>query len=251
MQKTVFISGATAGIGRACAEIFAQNQWNLILTGRRSARLIEIEKEFEQHHVQILSQALDHRNKEEVYHFIENLPQDFKNIDVLINNAGLARGMDEFHQADTQDWEEMIDTNIKGLLYTAQAISRLMIEKGGGHIINVASLAGKETYPKGHVYCGTKHAVEAITKGMRQDLLPYGIKVSQIAPGLVQTEFSGVRFHGDAERAASVYKGFDTLVAQDIAELVYFMATRPKHVNIQDLLVTPAAQATSTQVLRK
>ncbi len=250
MKKTVFISGATSGIGEACAYLFAENQWNLIVTGRRSDRLDALKEALTQLGAQVLTQTLDHRNKQEVFSFIENLPTEFQTVDLLINNAGLARGFDEFHQAQTNDWDEMIDTNIKGLLYTAQAISKLMVASGAGHIINVASLAGKEVYPKGHVYCATKHAVEAITKGMRQDLLPYGIKVSQISPGLVQTEFSQVRFYGDQQRADKVYEGFETLVAQDIAELIYFMASRAKHLNIQDLLITPSAQATSTQVLR-
>jgi len=195
--------------------------------------------------------VFDIRNKQEVDHFINNLPGAWKKIQILINNAGLAAGLDPIQNGNIDDWEQMIDTNIKGLLYISKAVSRIMIENSGGHIINIGSIAGREVYANGNVYCATKHAVDALSKGMRIDLLPYGIKVTQIAPGLVETEFSKVRFKGDNDRADSVYKGYEPLKGEDIAGVAYYVTTLPPHVNINDLLIMPTAQANATTLYKK
>lgn len=246
-SKTVFITGATSGIGYACAEKFAQAGHQLILSGRRENRLLELREKLEKEHkIATLVLKLDVTKKDDVYLAIRKMPYHWKGIDILINNAGLALGFSGIDEGSDDDWEQMIDTNMKGLLYLSKAVIPIMKERGSGHIINVGSIAGVETYPKGNVYCATKHAVSALTKGMRMDLLPYGIKVSQVSPGATETEFSVVRFHGDAEKAQNVYKGYKPLTGSDVAEVIFFVATLPKHVNVNDLLVMPTAQASAT-----
>lgn len=246
MQKIVLITGATSGIGEACAIKFAQNGFDIIITGRRAERLGELEKRLSNYPVRVLSLCFDVANENEVKEKIDNLPTDWKNIDILINNAGLAAGMDPIYKGDSSDWNRMIDTNIKGLLYVTHSVSPGMVKRGKGQIINIGSIAGKEVYPNGNVYCATKHAVDALTKAMRIDLLPYGIKVTQICPGAVETEFSIVRFHGDTERAKKVYDGFQSLMAEDIAGCIFFCASQLPHVTINDMVVMPTAQATAT-----
>ena len=246
MRKTALITGATSGIGRATAYEFAKQGIHLILCGRRQERLDTIQKALEKTtDVHILN--FDVRDKDATFEAIASLPQHFKTIDILINNAGNAHGLDPIQTGDTDDWDAMLDINVKGLLYVSKAIIPQMTERQSGHIINIGSSAGKEVYAKGNVYCASKHAVLAITEGMRIDLNPFGIKVSAVNPGLVETEFSEVRFKGDAV-ADEVYKGFKALQAEDIAEIIYFVVSRPEHVNIADLLVFPTAQANSTTV---
>jgi len=252
MRKTALITGATSGIGNASARILALNSFNVILTGRRKGRLDElagwIKKETDS---EVFSLNFDIRNKEEVDNAIDSLPSAWKNIDVLINNAGLAVGFNPVHEGNVDDWERMIDTNIRGLLYITRKISPGMVERKSGHIINISSIAGKETYLSANVYCGTKHAVESLTQGMRMDFLKHGIKVSSIAPGAVKTEFSEVRFKGDKNKAEDVYKGFTPLSAEDVADAVLYVATRPAHVNIDDMLIMPTAQALSRDIHRE
>lgn len=245
-QKIALITGATAGIGHETAFMLAQNNYNLILTGRRKERLESIKKQLESNFpVKVYLLHFDIRKRSEVEKALYSLPEQWRGIDVLINNAGLAAGLAPINTADVDDWETMIDTNVKGLLYTTRIVSPWMVERKRGHIINISSIAGKEAYPNGSVYCGTKHAVGAITKAMRIELMPAGIKVTSIAPGAVETEFSLVRFRGDEEKAASVYKGFTPLYAKDIAETILFVITRPPHVNIDDLLIMPTNQASA------
>lgn len=251
MKKTALISGATSGIGKATAILLSKNGYNLILTGRRKQRLDDLKSEIEaSSNAKVFCLNFDIRSNDEVCKAIDSLPKDFKKIDLLINNAGLAMGLSTIQTGDLQDWETMIDTNIKGLLYLTLKVAPLMIDQKSGHIINIGSIAGKEVYPNGNVYCATKHAVDALSKAMRIDMLPYKIKVTQIAPGMVDTEFSTVRFHGDKERADKVYDGLTPLYAEDIADIILFVANRPKHVNINDILVTPLAQASSANVVR-
>ncbi|MFA8449690.1 MAG: SDR family oxidoreductase [Bacteroidales bacterium] len=245
MGKTILITGATSGIGTACTEIFANSKNRLILTGRRKDRLEKIKKDLEAKDIPCKTLCFDIQNKEEVFSAIDQLPDNWKEIDILVNNAGLSLGLDPIQNGDISDWETMIDTNVKGLLYISRKISPLMIERKQGHIINIGSIAGKEVYPNGNVYCATKHAVDAITKALRADLLPYGIRVTQIAPGAVETEFSIVRFHGDKNRADQVYNGFTPLTGKDIATTVKFVADLPNHVNVNDMVVMPVAQASS------
>lgn len=246
------VTGATSGIGKSSAKIFAKNNYNLIITGRRQERLDELKKELESNHnIKVLTLCFDIRKQNEVEKAITSLPEEYKAIDVLVNNAGLAAGLAPIQDGNIDHWERMIDTNIKGLLYMTKAVSKLMIARNKGHIINVGSIAGKEAYANGNVYCGTKHAVDALNKGMRIDLLPYNIKVSAINPGMVETEFSIVRFDGDTERAKKVYEGLQPLMPDDIAETIYWMASRPAHVNINDVIIMPTAQANSTTVNRK
>ena len=245
-QKTALITGASSGIGKATAIEFAKHGINLILCGRRQDRLDKLKKELETD-VQVYTLVFDVRNKDDVFEAINSLPDNFKQIDILINNAGNAHGLDPIQEGSLDDWDAMMDGNVKGLLYVSKAIMPQMIARKSGHIINIGSSAGKEVYPKGNVYCASKHAVLAITDGMRIDLNPYGIKVGAINPGLVETEFSKVRFKGDSV-ADTVYKGYKALQAEDIAEIIYFTISRPAHVNIADLLVFPTAQANSVTV---
>ncbi|MGB5274737.1 MAG: SDR family NAD(P)-dependent oxidoreductase [Flavobacteriaceae bacterium] len=250
MTKTALITGATSGIGRATATLFAANGIKLILCGRRQDRLEALRSDLgKQTEVHTLN--FDVRDREAVFSAIESLPKPFSSIDVLINNAGNAHGLDPIEQGSLDDWDAMLDINVKGLLYVSKAIMPQMVERGSGHIINIGSTAGKEVYPKGNVYCASKHAVDAINQGMRIDLNPYGIRVGAVNPGLVETEFSNVRFKGDETRAHGVYQGFEPLRPEDIADIVYFVVTRPYHVNIADLIVMPTAQASSTIVNRK
>jgi 3-hydroxy acid dehydrogenase/malonic semialdehyde reductase len=248
MKKTALITGATSGIGHATAIEFAKHGINLILCGRRLDRLHTIQKSLENlTDVHVLN--FDVRDKTETFKAIESLPDHFKNIDILINNAGNAHGLDSINEGSIDDWDAMMDINVKGLLYVSKAVIPQMTERKAGHIINIGSSAGKEVYAKGNVYCASKHAVLALTEGMRIDLNPYGIKVGAVSPGLVETEFSQVRFKGD-KVADSVYKGFKALQAEDIADIIYFAISRPAHVNIADMLVFCTAQASST-ILKK
>lgn len=247
MKKIALITGATSGIGKSIASKLAKEGHDIIITGRRIDRLEEIEKELEtKYQTRVLSLNFDIRIYDEVEKAIRSLPSDWKNIDILINNAGLAVGLNSIHQGVVDDWERMIDTNVKGLLYMTRVVSPGMAERKSGHIINLCSIAGKDVYANGNVYCATKHAVDALSKGIRIDLLPYGIKVTQVCPGAVETEFSLVRFKGDQSRADQVYKGFTPLYAEDIANAVYYAVSQPPHVDIQDVLVMPTAQATGT-----
>lgn len=250
MSQTAFITGATSGIGKATAELLAKNNFNLVLCGRRAERLKEVENELGKI-TKVYTLQFDVRNKEEVYEQISKLPEAFKNIDVLINNAGNAHGLDPIQDGSEDDWDAMLDINVKGLLYVSKSIMPIMIERNKGFIINIGSTAGKEVYPNGNVYCASKHAVNALNKGMRIDLNQYNIRVGAIHPGLVETEFSDVRFKGDSERAKKVYQGYQPLKPEDIAEIIHFVITRPYHVNIEDLVVYPTAQASSTIINKK
>lgn len=251
MSKIVFISGATSGIGEALARKFAENNFKLILSGRRKDRLDKLQSELiERFKTDILTLNFDIRILEEVESAVYKLPEQWQNIDILINNAGLAVGITPIHEGVYDDWERMIDTNIKGLLYLSRTIIPFMKMRNKGHIINIGSIAGRQVYPKGNVYCATKAAVHSITESMRIDLVEYGIKITQIAPGAVETEFSLVRFKGDADSAKNVYKGYKPLTATDIADITYYSATLPEHVCINDILVTPLAQA-NTYVYNK
>lgn len=249
MNKTAFITGATSGIGKATALLFANNGINLVLCGRRQERLDALKKELGMK-VGVHTLNFDIRNKQMVQEAIASLPKEFSQIDILINNAGNAHGLDTIQDGSIADWDAMLDINVKGLLYVSKALMPQMIERKSGHIINIGSTAGKEVYPKGNVYCASKHAVDAINQGMRIDLNPYGIRVGAVNPGLVETEFSKVRFKGDEDRADNVYKGFQPLQPEDIADIIHFVVTRPYHVNIADLIVMPTAQASST-IVRK
>jgi 3-hydroxy acid dehydrogenase/malonic semialdehyde reductase len=247
MNKIVLITGATSGIGKACAIKFAQNGFDLIITGRRNDRLSSLKKELESNHpVSVLSLCFDIRSREDVLNNIEKLDEKWRRINILINNAGLALNLKPIHEGETDDWDTMIDTNLKGLLYISRVVSKMMIENGAGHIINIGSIAGKEAYPGGNVYCATKSAVDGLTKSMRIDLVKHNIKVTQIAPGAVDTEFSEVRFKGDKVRAQKVYDGYKPLSGEDVADAVFYVTTRPPHVNINDLVIMPAAQASAT-----
>lgn len=245
MGKIALVTGSTSGIGEATAHKLAENNYDLIITGRRDDRLKVLEKNLIGNGIKVLSLCFDVRKEEEVEDVLTHLPSEWEAIDVLVNNAGLAAGLDPIQNGDTDDWNRMIDTNIKGLLYVTRYVAPGMVDRKRGHIINIGSIAGKEVYPNGNVYCATKHAVDALTKGMRIDLLPYGIKVTQICPGAVETEFSVVRFDGDHEKAAKVYQGYDSLVAADVAECIWFVVSRPPHVNVNDMMVMPTAQASS------
>lgn len=252
MEKTVFITGATSGFGKSTAIKYAQNSNRLILTGRRNDRLETLKLELEtNYNAQVLVLNFDVRDEQATTAAIENLPDTWKNIDVLVNNAGLASGLDPIQTGNFDDWNKMIDTNVKGLLYVSRAIIPLMIRQKSGHIVNIGSTAGKEVYPNGNVYCASKHAVDAITKGMRIDLLPHQIKVTQIAPGAANTEFSTVRFHGDEARADKFYQGFNPILAEDIAELIFYATSLPAHLCINDLVVTSTAQANSYLIHRE
>jgi NADP-dependent 3-hydroxy acid dehydrogenase YdfG len=246
-QKTALITGASSGIGQATAREFAKQGINLILCGRRQERLDELQKELSEH-VKVTTLNFDIRDKKWVKEAINSLEKPFNPVDILINNAGNAHGLDTIQDGDSDDWDAMIDINVKGLLYVSDAIIPQMIARNNGHIINIGSTAGKEVYPKGNVYCASKHAVDAINQGMRLDLNGYNIRVGAVNPGMVETEFSEVRFKGDTEKADKVYKGFKPLQAQDVAEIIYFVISRPAHVNIADLMVMSVDQASSTVV---
>lgn len=248
MKKTALITGATSGIGRATAELFAKHGINLVLCGRRQERLDSIEKALSRE-TDVHTLNFDVRDRAQTLSAIASLPKEFQNIDILINNAGNAHGLDPIQTGSLDDWDAMMDINVKGLLYVSKAVIPGMTERKSGHIINIGSSAGKEVYPNGNVYCGSKHAVLAITEGMRIDLNPFGIKVGAINPGLVETEFSKVRFKGDAA-ADNVYKGYKALQAEDVADVIYFAISRPPHVNIADVLMFCTAQASST-ILKK
>ncbi|MCD6331867.1 MAG: SDR family NAD(P)-dependent oxidoreductase [Bacteroidales bacterium] len=251
-NPVVLISGATAGIGKATAYRLAGEGYRLILTARREQLLHQIVEDLiKSARINCLGLVMDVRNRQQVEEKISGLAGPWKNIDILINNAGLAAGLDPVQEADPDDWDQMIDTNVKGLLYLSHLVSKGMVSRRQGHIVNISSIAGKEVYSKGSVYCATKHAVEALTKGMRLDLLPFGIKVSSVSPGAVNTEFSMVRFKGDHDRADKVYEGFIPLTAEDVADAVHYILTRPSHVNIQDILIMPAAQGNATTIHRK
>ncbi|SHJ51257.1 hypothetical protein SAMN04488007_0569 [Maribacter aquivivus] len=247
MTKTAFITGATSGIGKSTAIQFALNGINLVLCGRRQDRLDALKEELGKE-VQVHTLNFDIRNKEAVQEAVDLLPKEFSQIDILINNAGNAHGMDTIQDGNVDDWDAMLDINVKGLLYVSKAIIPQMVARKSGHIINIGSTAGKEVYPKGNVYCASKHAVDAINQGMRIDLNGTGVRVGAVNPGLVETEFSNVRFKGDEDRAENVYKGFQPLKPEDIADIIHFVITRPYHVNIADLVVMPTAQASSTIV---
>lgn len=247
MDLTVFITGATSGIGKATAEFLAKHSYRLILCGRKENRLKELKQTLGKQ-TAITTLQFDVRDKEAVFSAIESLPENFREIDVLINNAGNAHGLSSIQEGDINDWDAMLDINVKGLLYVSRAILPKMIDRNTGFIVNIGSTAGKEVYPSGNVYCASKSAVEAINKGMRMDLNQYNIRVSAIHPGLVETAFSDVRFKGDTERAKKVYQGYKALQPEDIAEIIHFVITRPYHINIEDLVVYPSAQVSATMI---
>ena len=246
MKKIVFITGATSGFGEACAHVFAKNGFDLVLNGRREERLEKLKAELQSEYtIQCQLLPFDVRDQESVTKAIEGLPENWKAIDILINNAGLALGRDLFDEADLDDWNTMLDTNVKGLLYVSRAVVPYMVKRKSGHIINIGSTAAKEVYERGNVYCASKAAVDSITKGMRIDLLQHHIKVTAIHPGAAETEFSLIRFKGAADTAKKVYEGFSPLVAKDVADIVFYAATLPAHVCINDLVVTSTQQANS------
>lgn len=256
MEKSnpvIFISGATSGIGEATAKLFAENGYDLVITGRRSERLESLKEDLIQNfHIQVIGLCFDVRNQSEVISNIGLIPVDWTDrLTIVLNNAGLALGRNPIDEGHTEDWDQMIDTNVKGLLYVSKALIPFLKSNQSGHIINIGSIAGKEVYPDGNVYCATKHAVDSLTRAMRIDLVPHNIKVTNIAPGAVETEFSLVRFKGDQSQADAAYVGYQSLVAQDIAETIYFVSTRPAHVNINDLVIMPTAQASATVFNKK
>ena len=249
-NKIALVTGASSGIGWACALTMAKMGYDLIATGRRAERLEDLRQELPEG-VRFLPLLFDVRDRAEVERLLTNLPAEWASIDVLVNNAGNAHGLDPIQTGNVDDWDAMIDINVKGLLYVSKAIIPGMTERNSGHIINIGSIAGKEVYPNGNVYCASKHAVDALTNGMRMDLNPFGIKVMGIHPGLVETEFSLVRFKGDSQRASTIYQGYAPLVAQDIADIVEFALTRPPHVVLADVVVLPTAQASATVIKKK
>ncbi len=252
MKKIALITGATSGIGKASAQILALNGYDLIITGRREALLNDLSATLKNEtDAEVLSLCFDVRELNQVEEAVNSLTGKWENIDLLINNAGLAVGLEPVYAGVVDDWERMIDTNVKGLLYISRLISPRMVAKESGYIINLSSIAGHEVYANGAAYCASKHAVQAITKAMRIELLPFGVKVSSISPGMVDTEFSKVRFKGDAERADNVYKGLTPLYANDIAEAILFMVTRPKHVNIDEMIIMPTDQASARDFRRR
>lgn len=251
MNKIALITGATSGIGQATALKAAEAGFDLIITGRRAARLEELAKAIRQKGTDVLTLDFDVRQPDEVQQAIDHLDGKWRNIAVLVNNAGLAVGVNPIQDGILEDWERMIDTNVKGLLYVTRAVAPLMIANNAGHIVNIASIAGKEVYPGGNVYCATKHAVDALSRAMRTDMLKHNIKVTNIAPGMVETEFSLVRYKGDAEAAKNVYKGMTPLSNDDIADTILFAITRPAHVCLNDIVIMPTAQANSRDVNRK
>ncbi|NJL99474.1 MAG: SDR family oxidoreductase [Synechococcaceae cyanobacterium SM2_3_2] len=249
--QIALVTGASSGIGAACAILLAEAGARLIVAARRQERLQELALKLEQSSGhQPLLLTLDVRDPEAVAESLGHLPSEWQDIDILVNNAGLSRGLDKLHEGHLADWEEMIDTNVKGLLYVSRLVIPGMVARNRGHVVNIGSIAGHQTYPKGNVYCASKAAVRALSQGMKQDLLGTNIRVSEVDPGMVETEFSDVRFHGDQQRAAQVYQGMTPLTASDIAEIVLFCLTLPSHVNLSELLVVPVDQATVTQVHR-
>ena len=250
--KTVLVTGASSGIGAACAEVFAQAGCRLILAARRLDRLeAAAERLHAESGTEILTASLDVRDREAVDALVDGLGPAWSSIDVLVNNAGLARGLSTIYEGDVNDWEEMIDTNVKGLLWVTRAVLRGMVERGSGHVINIGSIAGHETYPGGNVYCASKHAVTAIGRALNIDVLGTGVRVSTVDPGLVETEFSVVRFHGDQDRANSAYEGLDPLQGADVADAVLFCATRPSNANVREMILVASAQASVVHVHRK
>jgi NADP-dependent 3-hydroxy acid dehydrogenase YdfG len=243
MKKIIMVTGATAGFGMAIAKKFATNGYNVIITGRRKERLDNLEKELQGMGAKVLSLNFDVRNRFEVEDVINGIPDEWKNIDILLNNAGLAVGMDHIDEGNIDDWDRMIDTNVKGLLYVTRAVAPLMSARNSGYIFNISSIAGKEEYEYGNVYCASKHAVDSLSRSMRIDLVKHNIKVTNIAPGMAETEFSLVRFKGDKERANKIYAGMDAMTGDDIAEAVFYCASMPPHVCINDLVITPTQQA--------
>lgn len=247
----VFITGASSGIGAACARAFAREGADLILTARRKDRIDALSQELRQAHgIRTYTAVLDVRDRQQVDNVLAALPPDWTIVDVLLNNAGLSRGLDKLHEGSIQDWEEMIDTNIKGLLYMTRALVPRMVERRSGHVINLGSIAGHSVYPNGNVYCATKFAVNALTQGLKMDLLGTGVRVCSVSPGLVETEFSLVRFHGDAERAKKTYANTIPLTAEDVAEVAVFCATRPPHVDISEVIMMSTHQASVSHVHR-
>lgn len=252
MRKTVVVTGATSGIGEATAIKFAEATNRLIITGRRKDRLHDLAEHLVQEYgIDVLPLCFDVRDRKQVEKHLGHLPEEWCNVDILINNAGLAAGLSHIDEGERDDWDQMIDTNVKGLLYVTRAIAPGMVKRGSGHIINISSIAGKEVYENGAVYCGSKHAVDAISRGMRIDLVKHNIKVTNVAPGMTETEFSLVRFRGDRERAASVYSGVQPLTGEDIAKVIFYCATLPPHVCINDVVITPTAQAGAHYTFRK
>ncbi len=252
MPKIVFITGATSGFGKACAEKFASECYDLILNGRREERLEEIKFQLERKfNIAVCLLPFDVRNRENVFSAIERIPEDWQNIDILINNAGLALGRDYFDEADIDDWDTMIDTNVKGLLYVSRAVIPFMIKHQKGHIINLGSIAGDEVYEKGNAYCASKFAVDAVSKSMRIDLLRHGIKITNIKPGAAETEFGIVRFKGDTDTAKQVYNGLTPLSANDVADVIYYTTTLPSHVCLNEIVMTCTQQANTIYFNRK
>jgi 3-hydroxy acid dehydrogenase / malonic semialdehyde reductase len=250
--KITFITGASSGIGKACAEVFAKEKSHLILSARRIERLKSLANKLEKDHgIKVKCLKLDVRNYDEIKNAIDSLDNYWKKIDILVNNAGLSRGLDKIHEGKKEDWDEMIDTNIKGLAYVTRHVVPLMIKRKKGHVINIGSTAGHDVYPAGNVYAATKFAVKALSQSTRYDVLDKGIKVTSVDPGMVETEFSLVRFRGDKDRAKKVYTGIEPLSPKDVAETVLFCATRSQNVNINQVILTPLAQASSTQIIRK
>ncbi len=251
-MSIALITGATAGFGKAIAIKFAEHGYDVIITGRRTDRLAALEDEIKSTFgTKVFTLPFDVRKRKEVETALNTLPYEWKKVDVLVNNAGLAQGLSTIQEGNLDDWDVMIDTNVKGLLYVSRTVMPWMVERNHGHIINIGSLAGKEAYHRGNVYCATKFAVDALSKSMRIDMLPHGIKVTAVNPGAAETEFSVVRFKGDEERAKLAYKDYEPLLAEDIAEVVYFAASRPAHVVLNDIVITPLAQANTSHLLKK
>lgn len=251
-RKTVLITGATSGIGEATAHAFAEEGWNIIITGRRHKRLDDLKKEIKKEYdVKVLTLGFDVRDRIRTEAALDSMPELYRNIDVLVNNAGLAAGLEHIDKGDVNDWNAMIDTNVKGLLYVTRKVAAGMIQRGGGHIINLGSIAGTQPYENGGVYCASKHAVHALSQGMRIDFLQHGIKVTEIRPGMVETEFSLVRFHGDEQRADGVYDGVTPLSGDDVADAILWAATQPRHVNIDEIVLTPVQQANAYYTFRQ
>jgi len=252
MLRTILITGATSGFGRECAIGFAKQKDRIIITGRRKERLLDLQQQLlSEFGVEVLPLVFDVRDPLAVKSALEGIPQEWRTIDVLVNNAGLASGLSFIQEGDLEDWERMIDTNVKGLLYVSRIIAPWMTERGKGHIVNIGSIAGREVYPKGNVYCATKFAVDAISQALRIDLLPYGIRVSLVSPGAAETEFSLVRYRGDEQKAKDVYKGFTPLSAKDVAEAVLWITGLPEHVNINEMVIMPTAQASPAHFHKK